>query len=462
MSVFRHLHIGAGKLGLGLIIPATSKSDYKVTVLQKKSINSTNRINLLAKYKKYNLIYTTFNEFINKTVEVKRSTVDIHDVFLYDDNLSNIPTKVLDDIEKVELLLITTSVGASRLGDIVPVLCQLLKYLNDFDGFKGQILVICCENGHRKSSSFRVKVLEYIQKQKYPYVDIFVDYINNYVEFTDTIVDRIVSKRPLETDQLLKVETEKFGRWIICKPQNDLIRHNLMKSLNNSSLCPQIIYIENDHYSSYEAQKKWSVNTIHLALASLIFDYMGIQSDKLEQTYLRDGLKDKKIEKMIMELQGEISTALLHLSKDQLNSEEIGQYNQAIIERIIHSEDTAARILNEVIEMSDTYSTLKYESEKCWNEILHSSIISFQTGEANRKFSFFIDNKIRKLYITPMLNKITERVSQPLEVLIHENSNGNSGNPLPLALMLSSIIRTICKISDVITSRTNKVLVEDI
>lgn len=130
-----HLHLGAGRLGLGLVVPTTRRCGLNVTVVARPNANafSTTRNHSLAAQSTYHLL-------VRETGE--RSPVEIDEFLVLDEATRELVDRILKDPRTA---LITTAVGKANLELLVPRLRELLD-VRFAAGVTAPLLVIPCEN----------------------------------------------------------------------------------------------------------------------------------------------------------------------------------------------------------------------------------------------------------------------------------------------------------------------------
>jgi len=228
VSTLRHIHIGSGSLGLGLICWATKNIGFNVTVLNRSSSASNDRNSLLKAQRNYSIIYPNGQ---CDTVEISN--------FLFVPNDEEEAFRLIKDENTV---LLTTSLKKTGIDEIINsgFLERLLEERANSNN--NPLLFVACENA--------ITSTEVANKIKSPI-------LRQSVIPIDCVVDRICNK-PFTENGKIGVICEPHAEWILKQnsPHTDL-------------------FTQNDHIkiveklSPYIYRKRWIVNALHLSAAIL-------------------------------------------------------------------------------------------------------------------------------------------------------------------------------------------------
>ncbi|MBP6102489.1 MAG: mannitol-1-phosphate 5-dehydrogenase, partial [Leptotrichiaceae bacterium] len=221
------LHFGAGNIGRGFIGKLLSEAGYRVNFVD---INEAVIKSLEAN-----------GEYI---VEVVGETATKEVV----KNVNGIFSTDTDAILKVgnETGIITMAVGPNVLPIIAKTVAKIIKNRKELNN-TNFLNVIACENMIKGSSFLKEKVLAELSEEEAKYVD-------SYVAFVDSAVDRIVPPTDSGITDPTYVMVEEFYEWIVDKNQ---IKGNLeIKGM-----------IKVDNLMAYLERKLFTLNTGHAITA---------------------------------------------------------------------------------------------------------------------------------------------------------------------------------------------------
>ena len=221
------LHFGAGNIGRGFIGKLLSEAGYRVNFVD---INEAVIKSLEAN-----------GEYI---VEVVGETATKEVV----KNVNGIFSTDTDAILKVgnETGIITMAVGPNVLPIIEKKIAKIIKNRKELNN-TNFLNVIACENMIKGSSFLKEKVLAELSEEEAKYVD-------SYVAFVDSAVDRIVPPTDSGITDPTYVMVEEFYEWIVDKNQ---IKGNLeIKGM-----------IKVDNLMAYLERKLFTLNTGHAITA---------------------------------------------------------------------------------------------------------------------------------------------------------------------------------------------------
>ena len=289
------VHFGAGNIGRGFIGYLLSKSKYEVTFVD----ISDSLVYLINKYKRYTVITLNISE-------KKESIEGVKAISLKDAN------KLEKAVEEADL--ITTSIGANNLKEIGILLSRLLekRLLNN----QKELDIIACENALMATDIIKNFILEHGSEQ-------LKKYLNKYVGFPNSAVDRIVPNVDIKKELDIDVAVENFYEWDIEKGKVKI----------NSNI-KGAEYVEN--LEEYIERKLFLLNGAHATIA-----YLGYLKG---YEFIHEAIKDENIKKVILGFHKEAINALN--KKYKIHVDELMLYSNKIIERFQNKyfQDSVSRV----------------------------------------------------------------------------------------------------------------------
>ena len=280
----KNLHFGAGNIGRGFIGELLSKSGYHVTFVD---INEA-IVNDLKKRDTY-------------TIKVLDQEIEEVEISCFDAlNIANEKEEIYNKIGEVEL--VTTSIGPNVLPIIAKDIAEGLKRKVAAGNTK-LLDIIACENMIEGSDFLKQEIFKYLSEEEQ-------DFVNKYVGFPNSAVDRIVPAQ--KHDDVLLVEVEKFCEWVV---EAEKIKVEENKNIED------VHYVED--LNPFIERKLFTVNTGHAAL-SYIANYLGIE-------YVSDGAKDSKVREDFIAVLEETSALLV--KKWGFDKEDMTAYRNKTIKR---------------------------------------------------------------------------------------------------------------------------------
>lgn len=245
------IQFGAGNIGRGFIGAILSENNYEVCFAD---INE--------------IVISELNNKREYTVEVvgqKCKEIIIKNVCGV---LSN-GEEILEKIKEAEI--ITTAVGPNVLKIIAKTLATGLEKRKDVKE-KKYLNIIACENMIKGTTALKEEIFKYLSEEaKY--------YVNQYVGFPDSAVDRIVP--PMEkTSDILKVRVEEFNEWIVDKTQFK----GEIPELKGMTLT--------DNLMAFIERKLFTLNTGHAITA-----YLGVEKG---YRTIKESIEDKNIREIVL------------------------------------------------------------------------------------------------------------------------------------------------------------------
>ena len=233
----KNLHFGAGNIGRGFIGELLNKSGYHITFvdINKDVVNELKRCDTY-----------TIRILYGNIEEVEINNFDAL-------NIAEEKEQLYTAIGEVEL--ITTSIGPNILPIIAKDIAEGLK-LKVVNNNTKLLDIIACENMISGSEFLKTEVFKHLSEQEQ-------DFVNKYVGFPNSAVDRIVPAQKHE--DVLLVEVEKFCEWVI---EEDKIKVESNRNIE------QVHYVED--LNPFIERKLFTVNTGYAAI-SYIANYLGIE-----------------------------------------------------------------------------------------------------------------------------------------------------------------------------------------
>ena len=245
------IQFGAGNIGRGFIGAILSDNNYEVCFAD---INE--------------IVISELNNKREYTVEVvgqKCKEIIIKNVCGV---LSN-GEEILEKIKEAEI--ITTAVGPNVLKIIAKTLATGLEKRKDVKE-KKYLNIIACENMIKGTTALKEEIFKYLSEEA-------KDYVNQYVGFPDSAVDRIVP--PMEkTSDILKVRVEEFNEWIVDKTQFK----GEIPELKGMTLT--------DNLMAFIERKLFTLNTGHAITA-----YLGVEKG---YRTIKESIEDKNIREIVL------------------------------------------------------------------------------------------------------------------------------------------------------------------
>lgn len=260
----KNLHFGAGNIGRGFIGELLNKSNYHITFVD---INE-GVVNALKSRDTYKI------NILDENIEI--STITNFDAL----NIASEKEFIYEKINEVEL--ITTSIGPNVLPIIAKDIAEGLKRKVAENNTK-LLDIIACENMIEGSTFLKNEIFKYLNNEEQ-------NFVNDFVGFPNSAVDRIVPAQ--KHDDVLLVEVERFCEWVIEKDKIKVVANKNIVGVH---------YV--DDLNPFIERKLFTVNTGHAAL-SYISNYLGIE-------YVSEGAKDPHVREDFIAVLEETSALLV-------------------------------------------------------------------------------------------------------------------------------------------------------
>lgn len=361
--MLKAVHFGAGNIGRGFIGSLLYKSGYEVLFvdISKELVDNIN------KYGKYN-IFVLGNNILKEEVKNVRA-INISD----DEDLS-------DAIYNADI--ITTSVGVNNLQSIGKLLAKHLK--RRVKNSKS-LNIMACENALFATNKLKDSVLDNVDTE-------VLNYINSNVGFPNTAVDRIVPNVDIKKESPIDVAVENFFEWDI---EKNAIKGNI--DIDGAELV--------DNLEPFIERKLFLLNGAHATTAYLGY-LMGFK-------YIHEAIRDKTIEKIVVELQKEASKGLN--SKHNIPLESLSEYSNKVIERFKNNylKDEVVRVGRDPIRKLSNNDRLVSPAKLCLKlgvipyNLAYGIAAGFAFDYQNDKSAVEIQDDIKKMGIRKTVIKVT-------------------------------------------------------
>lgn len=313
------VHFGAGNIGRGFIGYLLSKSDYDITFVDISDFLVDN----INKYGRYKVI----------TLSDSKS----------EEEINNVKAVNLNDSEKIEQIiletdLITTSIGANNLKSTGKLLKDLL--MKRFkEGKNTPLDIIACENALFATNILKEPILEGANED-------FKNYLEKYVGFPNSAVDRIVPNVQIDKELPIDVAVEDFYEWDVEK--------NSVKINKNIKGADYV-----DNLEPYLERKLFLLNGAHAATA-----YIGYLKG---YKYIHEAIKDEFIRNIAIGFHKEAIQALS--KKHNLSIEDLNKYSKKLIRRFENAylKDELYRVGRDPIRKLSSKDRLVTPLKLCYN-----------------------------------------------------------------------------------------------
>jgi len=309
------VHLGPGRLGLGLIVEQLDQSQFSVCL-----VGPPNPPDDAHEQTEYGLASTSPDDGLGyRSVPwaCNAATVD------------ELPSEVLASIESDEQILITAALG-ERIAERVDFLTELVDRRPD----GAETILLACENEPHDAYD----ILAGRCGARLTLCRCVVDRICSWpvTIATDDTGRTIVTEHPRDSSGRRIVIAHPVGEWIIATPEP------VPAPLTQLAAAPLVTLITGD-LGGYEARKLWSVNGVHTVLA-LVARLEGIRqlplTDPQRQAFLR----------LAAPLLAQISEAVTHRWPEVPVD---ATYGPERIRAFTEAPDTTARILERYLVRHD-------------------------------------------------------------------------------------------------------------
>lgn len=304
------LHVGAGRLGLGMVIPAFVSVGITPQVLigarRDASPETVSVESILSSESRYFLHHSAcLTRAEDLVFEVPCSTVTPSDVVIESD---------------VDAHFVTLAVGP----EIDAVSADAVrKYVDAANAASRPVIVLPCEN--RVSDAYLFFLAELAASGAY---------------VLQQVVDRICTERHTYGNDVF-VSTEAFWQWIIEVPPGlEQVRATVGEVFADHVRNGNVAFV--DDAAPYRARKARMVNAIHMAIALKLL----VQRPTPQFATTDDFVSNcEGISEMVEAIQTAMISSILDDHPDTFTEKDLHEYAVSIEERLRTEPDTAARIL---------------------------------------------------------------------------------------------------------------------
>ena len=277
------IQFGAGNIGRGFIGYLLSSSNYQV-IFADIDKNLIDAINSEERY----LVEIVGNE------EKKEYVENISAISSIDENL-------IKEINNVSV--ITTAVGGNALVSIAPIIANGIKYRYNNENTEF-LNIIPCENVFGSADFLKAQVIMYLEPGE-------IEYMNSYIGFVNSVVDRIVPPPKDNMENILHVIVEDYSEWTADKTKfkGEIPNIKGMETATN--------------LDAYVERKLFTLNTGHAITA-----YLGYLSN---YNTIRESILDREIEKVVVNAMLESGQVLIN--RYGFNREKHREYIDKILNR---------------------------------------------------------------------------------------------------------------------------------
>lgn len=333
-----HVHIGAGRFGLGMVLDVCQQAGFKSIALHRATEKAYHQT--LRSKKFYKIIYD------NNLASPRTINANFHYYQSFDHS------QAVNLLAEPSVLLITTSVTADGLRDIAPLLARALEIRKANNA--GPVCVIACENLRQNSQRLR----NYVQTHVAP--ETGDTYFRDSMIFCDTVVDRVCAE-VTDNPECPQLAVESFWEWIVQEPSIPLEALDKLGQLSNFKRARN-----SAEFETLETRKYWCFNGAHLAAAAYAYNYASETNQPISR--LSDALEKNEVVRKLKAVQEELAFALRCFARtkgviDAFPADELREYNERIFLRMqLNKEDRFAQILKhaegEVKSMRDALRML--------------------------------------------------------------------------------------------------------
>jgi mannitol-1-phosphate/altronate dehydrogenase len=310
-----HLHIGAGALGLGMVIPLCRDIGLTNTIL-------FNRVTSKTKPQKAE-VYDRLGSLGCYLVDSDKGETLIENVHFFHD-LDQAAQQIGAPSDPAGAL-ITVAVGAANLSSVAETLVRLAAEWHTAHGSNKPFYVIACENDERASSRVRQVALE----------------------LNPDVIGRVCTGPTLDGARSVRVNSESYFSWVVEVPNEHPLESD------HPFLAASTVRIVSDLKPWY-TKKILCMNAIHLALAICSQVIVDPPIDQLNKAILNADIRE-----LITSMQQDITKALLLMHPGNFTEEELRDIHEDILERLAAKNDTVDRILHDVADVSWSTFLLK-------------------------------------------------------------------------------------------------------
>jgi mannitol-1-phosphate 5-dehydrogenase len=399
-----HIHIGAGNLGLGLVIPMIRQSGLSTTLLTRFNAGKKEIHDALKKQ----------SEYVIKEYDTEKESKINKINFIYFDKEEE---SAIKDISREDTVLLTTAVTSGGLPNVAPIIAKGIE-TRIKSNICSHLFVVACENLEQNSGKLKIEVEKYLLDEK------ILEGYREKVSFLNTVVDKICVKTEVVNSKVVS-HIESWAEWKI-----DVSNANCQPTFLKS---PIEIIKEKKIFDFYKTRKAWLINGTHFAISIL-----GYLSPLLLGNNPKEIAKNLDVQKKIMSIQGGFVTALNHFATTlglkerelpDIAETNLTKYAIKTLERIEKGpDDNIERILKDLLQIHKLKDVLGKINEN-------------RSSDSNENI---VKNSLRLANLHPFFMKSYDRICAPIShILLHdEEKNGMyfSRNPEHIRAILEYMV----------------------
>jgi mannitol-1-phosphate/altronate dehydrogenase len=388
-----HVHIGAGKFGLGMVVDLCHRAGFRTLVMNRKS--GAEHHHPLGSRGAFRVVYDNAAH-----QELKKVTAHFYD--------SALETEAIELIANSSVRLLTTSVRPDGLRDVAPLIAEALaRRVQNHVGTP--LCILACENLRDNSAQLSDHVKAHFQK-------ITSKPLGGSAVFCNTIVDRICAGIAV-VGGLLEVSVEEFSEWIIEHPGRSIDALDTLSGLDGVTLTRS-----NEEFQAFETRKYWCLNGVQLAAAAYSYHYdPGL-------VLLSEALENQNILGKVRALQDEVGYAFRLYAGNlgvsaSFPEEEVVRYSDSVLRRFRRNKtDRVSRLLK---HQEDAESRLRQFIQS----IVEAAAATVESQAGGEKAGSIIRQTLRQnllktlslMDIHEFLNRFVERVVGPWKEILNSD-----------------------------------------
>jgi len=426
-----HLHIGAGKIGLGLVCEVARDAGFNTVILNHKGTRKEPLYSFLKEKRQYTL----------KKIGHSQVLVDGVNLHLYSDSS---PEECAPFFTNPGLSLVTTAVKAPNLRDAARVIMSgLLGRMDSIETNELPLAVIPCENIERPASALE-KEVKSLAAESGVRADLS-RFMDKYVAFANSIVDRMCVEPVLVSgldSGVIEVTVEPHREWII--DGTSLREKGLDRLQRILASIDGVRIVSSAEFDVHTKRKFWCFNGIDLCAAAYAYRanrWLGTEQSRIVE--LADALGVQRIAATVHLIQEEFAQAVAAFAKKHgigRREFQIGQlrkFNERVFERMAgFRPNPIDRILSDFIMMTDKAPAIA--------ERLVSMVGSAnQNDHVVRETIESLSNLTKALETSSLFRKLEQRLVAPIRQLIEARLL-----PKNSVAYLSDLIEVMTEVSD--------------
>ena len=401
-----HVHIGSGRLGLGLIGDVATDCNTPVVMFNREG--SDPRHLKLGKSKLYMVQSRTGEKLVK-----------LHEYFLYSSDLGrNGPTSLGEWISNPLVRLLTTATGIENFETMKDTARAVWSGLSNRinRGVVEPLFIVAAENMPGNSIGLYDAVLD-LACANYGYNKERLDkeLKRSHAHFLPCVVDRICTTIDASSDPV-RVMVGEYKQWAInvsSIPKEDRYAIEFLRKSEAVRLVD-----EQRIFELYEKRKAWCLNGIHIASATFAYAH----DPPIER--LSEALKDQGILKSVRDVQKEFGLALYFTAHDandpEFSLDNIIKFNDSVLERFQSAvDDPAWRILRNLVHENapKNITEAMRGTRKKLTDLKAIQDPAVLMGAQNTLIFELVGKTVQETELGEFFRKIKWRILEPIEQL---------------------------------------------